>query len=599
MTDQVVSNQAIDFSLRDREAVKLWLQDKPHSWAIVLSARSALRVMPAVFGLNRDRLAAVDRDALTLGCLYAVALPLAAAKYQNLGDDPRFRLAAVSAARSADRAALSSILSSESAVLSAARAADSAGRAADTAARARDAADSAVNSAESAAAAAAAAAEATDRGFPNARTILRAQVLSAAKAEGPARSSAWRSFSQDVHFLAQGGSAEDLARRPLWTLSETEKIQVEKHGLRKLFMRQWVNTSSALNASPSEAWHVWTEWYDALIDGRSDFWPREAYEVLLRPEIIDAKDPAVVNRAIIEAIEAKKTPSSDIPPILPEPGPGPTITETNGKADIELLRSPQRPFSKRSETLLDELREAARDFIGAFDPQQNVHPKIRGVAERYLKHIELENPDVNVIFSLGLRLENAALADFEQQKVADRSEREPEFTAEQREALKSTVDLHAVFIATDPEGQELLAAAERYAYRAAEEAVIKKTNEEIVDLAKALTTERLNEFMTSAVAQMGQAPDPARSGVIARNTMQRVLLYFAKTAITALLGATLVRTAPGQAAIQIAVPLAQQAIDFFLANTEPLRVLAAHAREGFGFLEPLIDYIKRKTGRDE
>ena len=298
--------------------------------------------------------------------------------------------------------------------------------------------------------------------------------------------------------------------------------------------------------------------------------------------------------------DTKKDLTNNSPPVLPKPGPGPTITETNARVDYDPHRPPERPASKRSETLLDELREAARDFLGAFDPKDNAHRKVRDQAERYLKQLELENPDVTVIFGLGVRLGNAVFADLERQKMIDSIDREPEFTQTQREALKSSVDLHAIYIATDPDGVELIEAAERDPFMAQEVAPLKKQLAAVVDdldRARNLARDRLLEFNRGSVEEMGSGPNPARGVPIAKNTVQRTIIFLAQAALGAFVGKVALGTGLGQEAVQIATPLADKAIRFFLENAETLRLLAASAREGFGFLGPLIDYIKRKTGR--
>jgi hypothetical protein len=285
-------------------------------------------------------------------------------------------------------------------------------------------------------------------------------------------------------------------------------------------------------------------------------------------------------------------------PKLPEPGPGPRLIVRDEQLDIELHRSSDQPSpSTRSTALLRELREAARDFANSFDSGTNAHKHLRNLLDRYRAQIDLDDPDINLIFALGLRLENAEQA--ARRAIADRIEAALEDS--QTEALSSVLRIHAVFIVSEPEGTELLEAAERYAYTHEDDERFKGRAERVAQEiagSKNLATGRLNEFLEGSLAEMNCGEHPARTGIIGRNTIQRALVFLGKAAIggVAAYAAQQIfgQSNVGHAVIADGVLFANKAVEFFLTHTDDLRALAAVANDGFGFLTPLTDWIRSK-----
>jgi hypothetical protein len=96
-----------------------------------------------------------------------------------------------------------------------------------------------------------------------------------------------RSIMSDARFIGRGGTAADLADRPLW------------HGA----MPSWVGglwASLCTSLPKNENWDVWTRWYDDCLVGRRH---DEGYDLIFTtvPEAI-WEDPAAANAWIAERL---------------------------------------------------------------------------------------------------------------------------------------------------------------------------------------------------------------------------------------------------------------------------------------------------------
>jgi hypothetical protein len=216
-----------------------------------------------------------------------------------------------------------------------------------------------------------------------------------------------------------------------------------------------------------------------------------------------------------------------------------------------------------------------------------------------IAQIELDEPSIDIIFALGLRLENAEFA--AKRAIADRLE--PELEDGQLEALSSVLQIHAVFMVSEPEGIELLAAAERYSHKIEDDERFKSRAERVVsdiEHMQGFATDRLIELLQGVLKEMMQGEHPARTGTVGRNTIQRALVELAKMAISGAVAATVgqifIHSAAGQIAIADGASFMDKAVVFFLQNADNLRALAAVSQEGFGFLNPLIDWLKARVG---
>jgi hypothetical protein len=161
--------------------------------------------------------------------------------------------------------------------------------------------------------------------------------------------------------------------------------------------------------------------------------------------------------------------------------------------------------------------------------------------------------------------------------------------------------IHAVFIATDPDGMELLAAAERYAFKPWEDAQFKTAAHPIVESighTPQFVKERLAELLREGLSELGEGEHPARTALLGRNSIQGALVWVTKYAVggvlSAVAGQIVIHSHAGHFVINEGVAFADKAIAFLLNNDVDLRALAATAPEGFGFLDHTIDWLRSK-----
>jgi hypothetical protein len=551
-------------TVHDPGSLREWLRMQPPEVSGVIAVRAALRASPLIVAaFPPARNDARTSASSTFAVFWATALARAAAKYQARAHDFR-SFAAIAAAEAA---------AAEAAATGAAAAANAAAAAAATAATVTAATFAAPGLATAASAAAGTAVADID------------DVASVAHF--------WGALSADVRAIGTGRTANQLAGDPLWL-----------QGAPKWADDSWKKFQAALSIPQ---WTPWLEWYQRRLDGRE---LSEEIELLFVTLPVDPRetDPLEQN-ALLAAEIARLTKKethissenvSSAPPELPQPGPAPKMVVQDEQLDLALHRpADEPPLGKRSAALLNELREAARDFESTFDARSNAHAQVRKVLRRYQDQIDLDNPDVDLIFALGLRLENAA-------RAADRSIAdgfEPTLEDSQQESLASVLQIHAVFIASDPDGVELLEAAERYAFKPTDDERFKTSAEPVaarIGEAPNLAKERVVDLLREALAEMGQGEHPARTGLVGRNTTQSVLVKLAQAAILGVVGSVagqiVIHTGAGQLIISDGAVFSDKAIAFFLNNSHDLRALAAVAPEGFGFLGRVIDWLKMKLG---
>jgi len=264
----------VDFS--DRDSIKRWLDAiKPakrrREVAIALAARAALRAVPL---LGRElthgkRSRPTVLSDFVLPSLRATALPWVVGKYPARSTELHvFAESAASAALSAAAAAASAVPASDPAVF-AASAAVSASNA--TAAAASACANYA------AAAYAFANYASPDPGHPATRAAA-----------------AYADAATDTNFIDAGHAGPELMGLALW----------QDTGAADWATKAWKNLKTALLAT-DEGWEVWTNWYEARLDGDKRLLPNEALEVARAtiPDEIWKQGPAAVNADIKQLIE--------------------------------------------------------------------------------------------------------------------------------------------------------------------------------------------------------------------------------------------------------------------------------------------------------
>lgn len=232
-------------NFNDSIAVRAWLEDQPQAVGVAIAARAALRVLPLAIRAEPS-LRARFRPALML---------------------PQFRATAAAwvASWRAGR---------ESELFGAAEAA------AHAAAYAR---------AASAATAAYAARAASDASGANAAQFTANAVASAADAR-----CASAACALDALIAHEGVSGESLSRRALWLRGAPDWAPAD-------FARLRDHLSGA-----REGWEVWTDWYQARLDGAAFDPELETQRVLIPAHLWD-EGPKAVNAEIARLIEARRS----------------------------------------------------------------------------------------------------------------------------------------------------------------------------------------------------------------------------------------------------------------------------------------------------
>ncbi len=207
-----------------------WLSDKPRDWAVVLAARTALRVLPI---LARARQVEDFGSVIVLPVVRAMALAWAAATYP------------AQARELADRAAAAS-------------------EAAANATAAADAADSAANAAYAYAAhdAARAAADAYASAADTDAYVYSAYAAADAATDAAATdadAAIWDTLQLDGTRLENGAKAAELARSPLWAGMNDRMFDEQRDALRQVL--------SQLGGD----WPIWQFWYHSRFDGQQSF----------------------------------------------------------------------------------------------------------------------------------------------------------------------------------------------------------------------------------------------------------------------------------------------------------------------------------------
>ena len=258
----------------NREDLEKWLRAQPREVSVAIAARAALRVFPALDGVfNASRMKTASAQELSGVFIYvfqSIAFPVGAVRYPRAAET----LARTVIARPAVRS---------TAYL------DAAAFAAHTALVAYlDASEVAkhqiLNNASDPAGFAAMATN-------SALSVFRSGAgnnAAARLASNTADSDLWLVINSDKSFIDGGGTAQQLAARPLWPAS-----------VPGLISEDWGNLMSELLAL-NEGWEVWTTWYDAVLQGKPTPGGEELdiFRVLLNEESDWEKGPKHVNGLI-------------------------------------------------------------------------------------------------------------------------------------------------------------------------------------------------------------------------------------------------------------------------------------------------------------
>ncbi|WP_153768458.1 hypothetical protein [Labrenzia sp. CE80] len=357
----------------NREELEAWLKTQPREVSVVIAARAALRVLPLLYGIfepNRN-----VESAIVLLIFRATTLPWAASNGPAQGS----ALLSSKAAAAADAARAAAVYAGS--VDAAAYAAYDAtvAASADYAARAV-AADVAADAADAAAASADAAARADAAAF--------------------AAYAAYDAVFSDREHIEAGGSVASLAGTPLW----------HDQGTPDRIARSWSRLRQTLLAR-DEGWDVWTDWYDARLQGRRARPNLEVARVTL-PENLWEQGPAAVNARIRELIEEYEPPeepkgepgqraeidpaSIDIPPQKAA-----ALEPIWVGAQLALADDPARSGLSSVDAALAALKQDFSDFIEDLEAEEaNLDSRLLMYLRRLADRIPTSAPSHDVLFSI-------------------------------------------------------------------------------------------------------------------------------------------------------------------------------------------------------
>jgi hypothetical protein len=324
------------------EDFKAWLETQPREVAVAFAARVAARSLPTLVRDARDAPRVFAE--LNLSALRAIALARAAAKYPARASDDSFRLVATIVAAAANAASASS--------------ADAAFAASAVSSEAAFAAVAAKSAAKSAARSAAA--------------------LVASSSAAAVDASIFRIAADDV-----ANAGPDRVSRPLWPPTAQAERPLYDGGpnLPAFFDGLWRELRAALLARQGEGWTVWTEWYEAWLDGREQF-PRLSpqaredldFALCLIPDEDWKRGPAHLNALIRATIDAALTKAEIRDEELPRQTPDAAQFGPNSSGRIAL--SPPHLgeglallpdvifFYEEARSLCGELHELGAQFLG-------------------------------------------------------------------------------------------------------------------------------------------------------------------------------------------------------------------------------------------
>lgn len=293
--------------ITDSKSLQAWLKTRPPEDAVLIAARAALRVLPLV-GSNLARNSERRRAEIVLPTFRAMAVASFAGKWPRLVTE--VRAAADAAARPLSDAASTAAIGGDPkvviAALGAAFTAQAAAGSADTFDIAARTADYAAQTARRA-----------EGGFFS-------DDFSDDFAKGD-HTVIWRSVASDATALEGGSTLEALGTSPIW--------QVAYDGMSVTFQRDAVThtplwATEAWSAqkqhllAANEDWQVWTDWYDAILEGRPLDPDLELKKALI-PDDVWRQGPAVVN--------------AEIARLIAEHGDGPTDSEMGLTPDDGLI----------------------------------------------------------------------------------------------------------------------------------------------------------------------------------------------------------------------------------------------------------------------
>jgi hypothetical protein len=308
--------------ITDRERLEKWLNARPPEYATLIATRAALRVLPLT-RLHRRRGLPVNDSVL-----------------------PTFR-AAIAAKLAAKCTAPTA--ASAGARISAATGALLAGHA-------TEGFDYAVLAIGCAAAARA------DEAINLAGRVAQAAARNAAFADAMF----WTAISLDAAIMESGSAHETLHSSPLWLPTDFSGRVAEAtfDATPEWASDKWLEFEQRL-LEANEGWEVWTDWYGALLEGRS-LDPDLELKIALIPEEFWKQHPAVVNAEIARVITEHERSDTTQPSNVPVKQPAePRQTSVPTVAFFSYTRNDDRLTRGVVSAIRSELEDAVSLYNGA------------------------------------------------------------------------------------------------------------------------------------------------------------------------------------------------------------------------------------------
>ncbi|MCB1434881.1 MAG: hypothetical protein KDK75_20820, partial [Alphaproteobacteria bacterium] len=388
-------------------------------------------------------------------------------------------------------------------------------------------------------------------------------------------------------FIAGGGSAGELAQRPLWLEGEHGRL-----------LDDWESLKKHLRAHRS-GWDVWIRWYDAVLAGKPTPSGEELdiFRVTLDSEEDWKKSPRAIN-ALIRKKE--KEIAGREPPSIPQDVPGlawdvdpreglltpvfhPGDLGTQETDDLERMR----PF----------LLECANDLCAAIaaTSSNSVKAILTNHAARYRSSIDKHASQVSIdeVYYAGVRLRNAT----EQMRREAEDEGMPREAAQIGEAVNSVLGLHGPFVLATERGRQHDENARRDTRTKAQDVAYKLKAEELaksIGQSHGLVTEKGKAELIEINAEAGTGPFPERSTAAAEAANSNLLGKIARMVITETVKELAKKSAVGVAAIGAGTTITNAAIPWLTINGTLLASLAATSPETLHWLPHFMTWLRAR-----
>jgi len=288
---------------------------------------------------------------------------------------------------------------------------------------------------------------------------------------------------------------------------------------------------------------------------------------------------------------------------LPEPLPTPKFKIAED-SKIHMVY-PHASVASGNTDLLKELRDAVIDLLKSLDGT-NAHIDLLVSAQHYNAALTSDPVSATVLYARGIRFENAVTTMKREIEVGSI----PALGISAAHHLQSVIDLHASYIATDPEGIELLQAASQY--QRPPEAIqdIKKAIDSIqvsVSNLPDLFSDDVREHITNVAEETGRGQYPERSTQVAASTIGQLATSILKNVVYSggclLLGHAVVGSGLGSAATSAGSAAIDAMILFLESNATAFHAFVGALGANVAWAGPLghvFDLIRhKKVGGDE